>query len=133
VDFSSLDTLDDLALIEEEGSILLPFDVCEQGGKEEEIPEERNQCTITEEEKNLPMTTEGELIGMMDKVTINGKRCDPERIDFTQEQGVTEVWEIYNKPDEMGGMIPPFHIHGTQFKILSRNGKEPSKNEQGWK
>src|SRR5699024_11939957 len=51
----------------------------------------------------------------------------------TQEQGVTEVWEIYNKPDEIGGMIHPFHIHGTQFKILSRNGKEPSKNEQGWK
>jgi len=133
VDFSSLDTLDDLALIDEEGSILLPFDVSEQGGKEEEIPEEMNQFTITEEEKNLPVTKEVELFGMMDKVTINGKKFDPERIDFTQEQGVTEVWEIYNKPDEMGGMIHPFHIHGTQFKILSRNGKEPSKNEQGWK
>lgn len=36
-------------------------------------------------------------------------------------------------PDEMGGMIHPFHIHGTQFKILSRDGKEPPENERGWK
>ncbi len=133
VDFSRLDTIDDIALIDEEGSILLPFDVSEQGEKVGEIPEEMNQFTITEEELNLPVTKKVELFGMMDKVTINGKKFDPERIDFTQEQGVTEVWEIYNKPDEMGGMIHPFHIHGTQFKILSRNGKEPSKNEQGWK
>src|SRR5699024_5138719 len=58
---------------------------------------------------------------------------DLKRIDFTQEEGVTEVWEIYNKPDEMGGMIHAFHIHGTQYKILSRNGNEPSKNEQEMK
>src|SRR5690625_7166383 len=70
---------------------------------------------------------------MMDKVTINGKKFDPERIDFTQEQGDTEVWEIYNKPDEMGGMVHPFHIHGAQYKVLSRAADEPPKNEQGWK
>ncbi len=33
----------------------------------------------------------------------------------------------------MGGMIHPFHIHGAQFKILSRNGETPPKNERGWK
>src|SRR5699024_346870 len=66
-------------------------------------------------------------------VTINGKKFDPDRIDFTQEQGETEVWEIYNKPDDMGGMIHPFHIHGAQFKVLSRDGEKPSENEQGWK
>lgn len=55
------------------------------------------------------------------------------RMDFTQKQGVTEVWEIYNKPDMMGGMTHPFHIHGTQFKIISIDGKEPPIHEQGWK
>src|SRR5699024_7835893 len=74
-----------------------------------------------------------EFFGMMDKVTINGKQFDKDRIDFTQELGVTEGWEFYNKPDDMGGMIHPVHIHGTQFKRLSRNGEEQPENEQGWK
>lgn len=33
----------------------------------------------------------------------------------------------------MGTMGHPFHIHGTQFQILSRNGKEPNDNEKGFK
>src|SRR5690625_1533077 len=134
VDFSQLNTDEDIALINEDGSVLLPFEVSDQkNGVASSIPGDMNNFSITEEEMNLPVTKKIELFGMMDQVTLNGKKFDPERIDFTQEQGVTEVWEIYNKPDEMGGMIHPFHIHGTQFKILSRNGKEPSKSEQGWK
>ncbi|MET3507561.1 multicopper oxidase family protein [Halalkalibacter oceani] len=133
VDFSQLNTENDLALINEDGSILLPFEVSDQDGVVSEIPEKMNNFSLTEEEMNLPVTKEIELFGMMDQVTINGKKFDPERIDFTQQQGVTEVWEIYNKPDMMGGMIHPFHIHGTQFKIISRDGVEPPENERGWK
>ncbi|GAA0316549.1 multicopper oxidase domain-containing protein [Oceanobacillus oncorhynchi subsp. oncorhynchi] len=134
IDFSQLNSEDEFALInEEDGSILLPFEVSDQSGEDSSIPEEMNDFSITEEEMNLPVTKNVELFGMMDMVTINGKKFDPERIDFTQEQGVTEVWEIYNKPDMMGGMIHPFHIHGAQFKIISRNGEEPPENERGWK
>jgi blue copper oxidase len=133
VDFSQLNTENDLALINEDGSILLPFEISDQSGVDSSIPSEMNNFAITEEEMKLPVTKKVELFGMMDQVTINGKKFDPERIDFTQEQGVTEVWEIYNKPDEMGGMIHPFHIHGAQFKVLSRNGEEPPENERGWK
>ncbi|GAB3796989.1 multicopper oxidase family protein [Virgibacillus kimchii] len=133
VDFSELDTENELALIDDDGAVLLPFEVSDQSGEDSSIPGEMNDFSITEEEMNLPVTKEVELFGMMDQVTINGKKFDPERIDFTQEQGETEVWEIYNKPDEMGGMIHPFHIHGAQFKILSRNGEEPPENERGWK
>lgn len=133
VDFSQLNTANDLALINEDESILLPFEVSDHSGEVSKIPGEMNHFSITEEEKDLPVTKKVELFGMMDQVTINGKKFDPERMDFTQQQGVTEVWEIYNKPDMMGGMIHPFHIHGTQFKILSRDGKEPPENERGWK
>lgn len=133
VDFSQLNTANDLALVNEDGSVLLPFEVSDQSGMNSSIPTEMNNFSLTEEEMNLPVTKKVELFGMMDQVTINGKKFDPNRIDFTQEQGVTEVWEIYNKPDEMGGMNHPFHIHGTQFKILSRDGKEPAENERGWK
>ncbi len=133
VDFSQLDTANDLALINEDGSILLQFEVSDQSEVNSKLPEKMNNFSLTEEELELPVTNKIELFGMMDMVMINGKKFDPERIDFTQQQGVTEVWEIYNKPDEMGGMIHPFHIHGTQFKILSRNGEAPPENERGWK
>jgi len=136
IDFSKLNKEDELALInteDEDGSILLPFEVSDQTGEDSGIPEKLNDFSITEEEMDLPVSKEVELFGMMDKVTINGKKFDPDRIDFTQEQGETEVWEIYNKPDEMGGMIHPFHIHGAQFKVLSRDGEKLPENEQGWK
>ena len=133
IDFSQLGEVNDLALINEDGAILLPFDVVNQQGETNEVAAEMNDFSVTEEEMELPVTKKIELFGMMNMVTINGKKFDPARIDFTQQQGVTEVWEIYNKPDRMGGMIHPFHIHGTQFKVLSRDGKEPPANEQGWK
>lgn len=33
----------------------------------------------------------------------------------------------------VGGMTHPFHIEGTQFKVISRDGIEVSPNEQGLK
>jgi len=92
-----------------------------------------NQFSTTSEEQQLPVSKRIELFGMGTMVTINGKQFDKNRIDFVQQQGVTEIWEIYNKPDMMGGMTHPFHIHGTQFKIVSINGQAPPPNEQGWK
>ena len=52
---------------------------------------------------------------MDDNVTINGKKFDPNRIDFTQKVNRKETWEIENVKDKMSGMKHPFHIHGTQF------------------
>ena len=36
--------------------------------------------------------------------------------------------EIENVKDKMGGMKHPFHIHGTQFKVLSVDGEKPPKD-----
>src|SRR5699024_3986316 len=91
-----------------EGNDLLPFDLDIDGGTEEmESISWTDDTTFLKEEKSLPVSKEIELFGMMDKVTINGKKFDPERIDLRQKKGVSEVWEVYNKPDEMGGMIHP--------------------------
>ena len=73
------------------------------------------------------------LEGMDDNVTINGKKFDPNRIDFTQKVNRKETWEIENVKDKMGGMKHPFHIHGTQFKVLSVDGKKPSEDMRGKK
>lgn len=135
IDFSAMDSDEPIAITDEEGNALLPFvlDLNGETGGMESISWTADTAFLTEEEKSLPVTKEIELYGMMDMVTINGKKFDPDRIDLRQEKGVPEVWEIYNKPDEMGGMIHPFHIHGTQFKIISRDGREPAPNEQGLK
>lgn len=133
VDFSGYDSSSDVALINEGETILLPFAINNQLTDSRNIPESLNDFAVTDDERNLPVSKKLELFGMGNMVTINGKQFDMERIDFTQKQGVTEIWEIYNKPDMMGGMIHPFHIHGTQFKIISVDGIEPPENEQGWK
>ena len=73
------------------------------------------------------------LSGMGMMVSINGDIYDMNRIDeygFTQTD---EVWEVYNRPDMMGGMVHSFHLHGTQFRVLTRDGAAPPLNERGWK
>ncbi|SOC15545.1 FtsP/CotA-like multicopper oxidase with cupredoxin domain [Ureibacillus xyleni] len=133
VDFSKYEAKSNIALVNEEDTILLPFQLDEHRTNSIKIPESLNDYGITEEEKMLPVTKKLELFGMGTMVSINDKQFDMNRIDFTQKQGETEIWEIYNKPDMMGGMTHPFHIHGTQFKIVSIDGKEPPANLQGWK
>ncbi|MFD2117120.1 multicopper oxidase family protein [Paenibacillus yanchengensis] len=134
VDFSLFAADQKIELVDEHGTVLLPFHI-ERGGKanSEPLPKQMNDYAVTEAEKALPISKKVELFGMMNMVYINGKKFDPDRVDLTQQKGVTEVWEIYNEKDMMGGMIHPFHIHGTQFKVISRDGVEPLAHEQGWK
>lgn len=133
VDFSKFDSKSNIALVNEVDTILLPFEIDEQKANSTKISKSLNDFAVTDEERNLPVTKKLELFGMGKMVTINGKQFDMNRIDFTQKQGETEIWEIYNKPDMMGGMTHPFHIHGTQFKVVSIDGEEPPASLQGWK
>ena len=45
-------------------------------------------------------------------------------------KGQYERWFISGKGDMM---LHPFHIHGTQFRIVSENGKPPATHRAGWK
>lgn len=75
-----------------------------------------------------------ELDGMGHMVTINGRQFDMHRIDDKVSLGATEIWEITSlRSMMMRSPGHPFHIHGTQFQVLSRNGNEPRENEMGWK
>jgi bilirubin oxidase len=49
---------------------------------------------------------------------INGKMMDMSRVDVSTKVGATEIWDIEN----VVGMDHPFHLHGFQFQVLSRNG-----------
>ncbi|MCP1438099.1 blue copper oxidase [Erwinia persicina] len=61
---------------------------------------------------------------------INGVAFDMTKPAFDVKQGVTEKWTISGEGDEM---LHPFHIHGTQFRIISENGKPPAPHRSGWK
>lgn len=59
---------------------------------------------------------------------INGQPFDMERIDVAAKRGTTELWEIGSQM-----MGHPFHVHGTQFQIVSMNGRVPPPHMRGWK
>lgn len=119
-------------LLNEDGAVVLPIKIKGSAKKTPTLPTQLN--TVEKETfPNKEVTKKVTLAGMGRMVTINQKQFDPNRIDFTQKVGEEEIWEIYNQPHHMGGMIHPFHIHGTQFRVLSINGEEPPESEQGWK
>lgn len=61
---------------------------------------------------------------------INGKAFDMNMPMFAATKGQLERWVISGEGDMM---LHPFHIHGTQFRILSENGKAPDAHRAGWK
>lgn len=66
---------------------------------------------------------------ILEAFTINSKLMDHTRIDEVVKKGDTEIWELTNNSPT----YHPFHIHGVQFLVLDRDGKEPPTYEQGWK
>ncbi|MFD1464586.1 multicopper oxidase family protein [Lapidilactobacillus mulanensis] len=73
------------------------------------------------------------MSGMDEEVMIDGKKFNMQRIDARQNVGDVAIWEITNTNNMDGGMVHPFHMHGCQFLVLSRNGHEPYPNEHGFK
>jgi blue copper oxidase len=61
---------------------------------------------------------------------INGQAFNMTKPMFNVELGKLEKWTISGEGD---AMLHPFHIHGTQFRILSENGKPPAAHRAGWK
>lgn len=61
---------------------------------------------------------------------INGKAFDMHNPQFAATKGQYERWVISGEGDMM---LHPFHIHGTQFRILTENGKAPAVHRGGWK
>lgn len=61
---------------------------------------------------------------------INGLAFDMNKPMFAATKGQHERWVISGQGDMM---LHPFHIHGTQFRILSENGKAPAAHRTGWK
>ncbi|PYR94139.1 MAG: hypothetical protein DMF84_06190 [Acidobacteria bacterium] len=55
--------------------------------------------------------------------TINGEFVDLERPIAQPKLNVPEIWRLVN---DSGGWWHPIHIHSEFFRVLSRNGRQPS-------
>ena len=66
--------------------------------------------------------------GMMGGMSINGRAFEMHRIDERVRRGDTEIWQVVTSD-----MAHPFHVHGTAFQVLSRNGRRQPFAELGWK
>lgn len=131
VDLSSYAQGEKIQLMTDDVSVLTLNITAETAAAAPPLPETLN--TIT---SGTDTGTPDKLLtfsGMANMVTIDGKQFDMDRIDLKATAGTKEVWEIDNVANMMGSMIHPFHIHGVQFQVLSRNGAAPPANERGWK
>lgn len=61
-------------------------------------------------------------------MSIADKPFDMSRVDVEAKLGSMEIWKL--KAVEMGH---PFHIHGANFRVLSKNGQAAPDYQKGWK
>jgi bilirubin oxidase len=73
----------------------------------------------------------GGMGGGMMSFLIDGKSFDPARIDLTSRVNEVEQWRIENR----SSMDHPFHLHGTQFQVVSRtrNGVTATEPYLAWR
>ena len=77
--------------------------------------------------RSLAMTAQPMM--SMTNFFLNGLKFEMENINFTVEQGKTEVWTLTNQTM----MAHPFHLHGNSFWVVSIGGSTPPANMRGRK
>jgi FtsP/CotA-like multicopper oxidase with cupredoxin domain len=132
IDFSKYTEGETIELVSDK-ELVMTFKVGASVTDQTEIPEILSTIERLDESQATGIKTI-ELDGMGHMVTLNGRKFDINRIDDNVNLGDVEIWEISSsRAMMMESQGHPFHIHGTQFQVLSRNGNEPNANEQGWK
>ncbi len=73
----------------------------------------------------------GMAMGGAGSFLINGKSFDMNRVDSTVRLGTVERWDVENTST----MDHPFHLHGTQFQVISRssNGVPATETFIAWR
>lgn len=132
IDFSKYTKGETVELISD-NKLVMTFKIGDEAADDTVIPEVLSTIEKFDVNEATGVKTI-QLDGMGHMVTLNGQTFDMDRIDDNVSLGDIEIWEIFtNRSMMMGSAGHPFHIHGTQFQVLSRNGFEPEENEQGWK
>ncbi|MDN6626018.1 MAG: multicopper oxidase domain-containing protein, partial [Pisciglobus halotolerans] len=135
VDFSDYNVGDKVTFNDADNN-LMTINITEDSQGKTAIPSDLVDIPKYNKE-DISRTREFVMSGMGPMVAINDKQMDENRLDEEVKLNELEEWVITNESSGgmgmMSGTAHPFHVHGTQFKIIERNGKEPPLNEQGWK
>ncbi|CAA6803678.1 MAG: Multicopper oxidase [uncultured Sulfurovum sp.] len=117
-----------------QGKTFLKFKVSKKAKETTKVPQELTTL-LRYNPKDAVKTRHFTLSGRMGRVYINNKTMDMNRIDEVMRLNDIEIWEISNKKMMMMKMEHNFHIHGTHFMVLERNGSVNNvlENEKGYK
>lgn len=133
IDFSMYSKGDVIKLVND-NELVMTFIV---GDASEDLTEMPDSLAVIEKiDENLATAVKTIVLdGMGHMVSLNGRKFDMNRVDDDVTLGDIEIWEISTTSSMMmmGSPGHPFHIHGTQFQVLSRDGMAPYLNELGWK
>lgn len=91
------------------------------------FPETPNVSSLSSRQISLAMSRG---MGMGMRPTLNGQSYDINRVDFQVAADSYEIWEFRNTEN---AMVHPMHIHGRQFRILSRSGGTLAPTDLGLK
>lgn len=131
VDFSTYKKGDHISLLNDNFT-LVDFNVQDKIVDNTVIPS--LLATLEPLDESLAVRTKKvELDAMGMFVSIDGKQFDPARIDTEVNQNEYQIWEVSVNSSMMSTPGHPFHIHSTQFRILSINGEAPPANLSGYK
>lgn len=118
--------------------VVLRFEPVDSNGKPSVVPgrliaRDRTDASPAIKRRRFVLNMGMGMGGMMGRgmgsgggMSINGRPFEMARIDERVQIGDTEIWEVTG---EM--MSHPFHIHGVQFEVLSRNGGQPVARDAG--
>ncbi|WP_127474754.1 multicopper oxidase family protein [Microbacterium sulfonylureivorans] len=105
------------------------FDVLELRGAASLAPSPALPTTLAD----LPAAEEEDAAAqrsfVMSGHSINDRQMDLGRADFVATVDTSEVWTIRNE----NPLPHSFHVHDTQFRVLSVDGAEPPARLSGWK
>jgi FtsP/CotA-like multicopper oxidase with cupredoxin domain len=113
---------------------LMTFDVSSTAGPTVTVP--ARLCTPPEawRARNDAPVRRVPLTFMRMEWLIGGRTYDLAEVapDETVAAGSTHIWEFKNEPNPMGmAMAHPIHVHGTQFRVLSRSGASDNPLAEG--
>lgn len=130
----SVDTGKSLTLVDSRSeATLVTFNVNKQPANITVLPATLTTLDKLNPAQSVKTRTFSLSMNMGMQFLINGVTMDMNRIDQTIPLNDIEIWEIRN--DDMDGMTHNFHVHGTHFQILERNGSiaKVAAHEKGYK
>ncbi len=112
--------------------VLMTLRVSDKQGPRYQVPEHLSadsfQASTSAPVRRVPLTF------MQMNWFIDGRTFDMRDVADveTVAPGSTHIWEFINQPNPMGmAMAHPIHLHGPQFRVLSRTGGSPNALREG--